>query len=46
LAHVKAKKEMISLNGVDYFPKQFARKAFLDQIKMKRKKEVKIFIAS
>ena len=46
MAHVKAKKEMISLNGVDYFPKQFARKAFLDQIKMKRKKEVENFIAS
>jgi hypothetical protein len=29
-AHGKTKKEMISLNGVDYFPKQFAKKAFLD----------------
>jgi hypothetical protein len=33
--------EMISLNGVDFFPKQFATQAFLDKMCLKKKKSLK-----
>lgn len=33
--------EMIALNGVDFFPKQFAKQAFLDKMCLKKKKSLK-----
>jgi len=33
--------EMIALNGLDFFPKQFATQAFIDKMCMKKKKSFK-----
>ena len=33
--------EMIALNGIDFFPKQFATQAFLDKMQLKKKKSLK-----
>jgi len=33
--------EMIALNGLDFFPKQFATQAFIDKMCLKKKKSLK-----
>jgi len=33
--------EMIALNGLDFFPKQFATQAFIDKMCLKKKKSIK-----